>query len=64
MTSAPAAPAMRRQYICDACYGTFTTEWTDEDAMAESRRLFGNLPVEELSRVCEDCFHKLKVRVQ
>ncbi len=44
------------EYRCDACGGVFSHGWSDEEALAESAALFGNLRPEDRSCVCDDCF--------
>lgn len=46
-------------YKCGACGDVFESEWTPEDALAESEALFGKLTPDERDIVCEDCFRKM-----
>lgn len=50
---------MSDDYRCDRCGKTFGKGWTDEEAMDESRRLFGPVPTEDLAVVCGDCFREI-----
>jgi rubredoxin len=47
-------------YACARCGGTFEKGWSDDEAEAETRRMFGNVPDHLLSVVCDDCFKALK----
>jgi len=44
-------------YKCAICGGVFKKVRSDEDAMEELVKLWGNHPEEELAVVCDDCFH-------
>jgi len=48
-----------KEYICSMCKGQFIAEWSEEEAKAESKELFGEIPQDEQSQVCDDCFKKL-----
>ena len=41
------------------CGGVFEKAWTDEEALAESKSNFGEIPQEERAVVCDDCFNKM-----
>lgn len=45
-------------YKCAACGGEFDSERSDEDALAESKRLWGDLPASALTVICDDCFQR------
>jgi len=47
---------MSDTYKCAACDGVFEKEWSDDEAMDESRDLFGDVPQSNLAVVCDDCF--------
>ncbi len=46
-------------FICACCNETFPQEWTDEEALEEKKELFGDMPLEEMEKVCDECFYKL-----
>ena len=46
------------QYTCAACGKTFESEWSHEEAMAESKALFGKFQPDELAVICDDCFQR------
>lgn len=46
-----------RTYICAECGETFESEWTDEEARAEAKRVFGER--DDMVIVCADCYAKL-----
>lgn len=47
-------------YRCAACGHEFEKEWSDEEAMAESKLLWGDLPEKDLCVICDDCFERGK----
>jgi hypothetical protein len=51
-----------RTFTCHGCGGVFEFAWTDEEAEAESRALFGPLATEELAVICDDCFDRTVLR--
>jgi len=55
MPSSPIGPPID-SFKCEACGGTFTKGWTDEEALAESAALgFGG----DLAVICDDCHEQL-----
>lgn len=55
MTANAIAPG--RPYLCEHCGGTFISDWTHEEAYAESKQLFGFVPeLEEEAVICHACF--------
>jgi hypothetical protein len=51
---------MGSTYTCEACHGTFSKGWSDDEALAEAVGLFGAIPVEEQAVVCDDCFNAMR----
>jgi protein-arginine kinase activator protein McsA len=51
-------PNQTHEYTCDACGGTFSKGWSDENAVAEMNREWGDIPVDKRSTVCETCYIK------
>lgn len=49
---------MSEKYTCDCCEKTYEKSWSDSEAMAESEQLWGVIPEEEQSIICDDCFKK------
>lgn len=45
------------EYVCDNCKKEFIASWSKDEAMKESKQLFGELPSDELDVLCDDC-HK------
>jgi hypothetical protein len=43
-------------YTCEACGGTFRKIWSDEDAVAKMHAVFGDIPPDKRSVVCDDCY--------
>lgn len=46
-------------YTCAACGETFVSGWSEEEALAELKANFGNIPKEDCSVVCDDCFKRM-----
>lgn len=49
--------------ICANCNEEFTpdySDWSEEQAMEESRILFGEVPKDQLACICDDCFKEFK----
>jgi DNA-directed RNA polymerase subunit RPC12/RpoP len=47
-------------YTCAACGGTFEKGWTDEEAEAEMKQLYGDLPKDDRVIICSSCNDKLR----
>jgi DNA-directed RNA polymerase subunit RPC12/RpoP len=43
-------------YKCSVCGGTFEKMRSDDEALQETKELFGDFPMEELAIVCDVCF--------
>ena len=50
---------MTDTYTCSLCGEVFEKGWTDEEAMEESSKQWGDQPPEELEVVCDDCYRKM-----
>ena len=50
---------MSDDYECEMCHGVFAKAQSDEEAEAESVRLFGVVEPEDLALICDDCFVKV-----
>lgn len=46
------------EYKCAMCGGVFEKGWTDEEAMKESKEIWGEIPEEDLVVICDDCFNR------
>lgn len=46
------------QFTCAACGETFNKGRSDEEALAESRLIWGATPPPEMCVICDDCFQK------
>ena len=51
-------------YKCGKCREEFEYvsdgSWSEDEAMKESKKLFGNVPKEQLVVVCDDCFIEME----
>lgn len=47
------------EYQCAACKGIFTKAWSDEEADAESKAIWGEIPPENQAVICDDCYQKM-----
>ncbi len=43
------------EYRCSACGGIFENGWSDEEALAESKKLWPGVQPEECVEICDDC---------
>lgn len=50
------------KYTCAMCSGEFESGWTEEEAIAELKRDFGSVPLEECDQVCDDCYQQISPR--
>ncbi len=46
-------------YTCAVCAGTFSYGWSEEEALAELKENFGDIPKEDCDIVCDDCYKKM-----
>jgi len=46
------------EYQCAQCGGAFEKGRSDEEAMEETHNNFGNIPQEECTVICGDCYKK------
>ena len=44
-------------YTCAACGETSESEISDEEALAEAKLLWGDIPPEQRAVICDDCFN-------
>lgn len=50
---------MAETYTCEMCGKTYEKGRTDEEAIAEMKEHFGEVPKEEQATICDDCFNKI-----
>jgi hypothetical protein len=43
------------EYRCEGCGGVFKKGWSDEEALAELKEVWGDIPVSECGVICDDC---------
>ena len=46
-------------YKCAVCGGVFEKGLTEEEAQAELKENFGDIPVSECDIVCDDCYQEI-----
>lgn len=46
-------------FTCQACGGRYVSDWTDDEAQAECRELFGDIPLSQQVVLCTPCFAKM-----
>lgn len=44
------------KYVCSACLEEFESDRSNEDAVEEMERLFGDVPPKDRTVVCHDCW--------
>lgn len=47
------------EYTCANCGGIFDFGWSKEEAMQEMLDTFGNVPLNKLKIVCDDCYQMM-----
>lgn len=53
-------PVVREnEYQCALCEELFTKTWDDQEAMAETVKIFGPVPQDQCEIVCDNCFRKV-----
>jgi hypothetical protein len=52
-----------RTYECAECGGTFTAGWSEEECLAEMKENWGNRNLEEMVKVCDDCYNMMTARL-
>jgi hypothetical protein len=49
-----------KTYTCDHCGSTFTSEWSEEEALAEATENYGSFLGEDPAEICDPCYQKLQ----
>jgi rubredoxin len=52
-----------KTYTCEQCGGVFDAGWTEEEARAEQRQNFGDMPDGVMAQVCDDCYKQIMIFV-
>lgn len=55
------------EFRCKHCGGVFEKKWTEENALAEYRKIFGKLPdaiKKDKAELCDDCYRKLMIKIR
>lgn len=48
----------KNEYQCAVCRNIYEKGWTDEEALTESKSIWGEIPEEEQAVICDDCFNR------
>lgn len=51
------------EFQCEMCGKAFESERSEEEAMAESIDLWGNVPMQDLSVICDSCFKSMRIEI-
>ena len=51
-------------YACAACGETFEKAWTDDEAKAEAKELWGDIPEDQMVIICDDCHKRGMARLR
>jgi len=51
---------MAKKYTCAICKGVFDKVTPEDEALAELKEFFGDIPVDECEIVCDDCWEKIR----
>jgi DNA-directed RNA polymerase subunit RPC12/RpoP len=54
--------AMGEKYECSMCGGTFITDRSNDEAVAEAKARFGRAEKEHTKVVCDDCYQRVVVQ--
>jgi rubredoxin len=54
---------MKTEITCDNCGLVFESDWSEEEALAEKERLFGDFPLEDCAHVCDECFKAIMAQL-
>jgi hypothetical protein len=55
---------MTETFTCEMCGGNYEKGWSDEEAEAEAKALFGELALQDRVVVCEDCYKRVVLVVE
>jgi DNA-directed RNA polymerase subunit RPC12/RpoP len=50
------------KYTCGDCGETFESAWSEEEALAEMHRDFGDLAQDDRVVVCDDCYQAMEAK--
>lgn len=58
------AKIIPKTYVCAACFQTKykevdTDRWNEDKRLAELKNNFGDVPLEQCERVCDDCYRSV-----
>jgi len=48
------------EYRCMLCGQVYEKGWSEEEAMAESRAIWGQIPQQNLAVICDECWQKIR----
>lgn len=44
------------KYTCAVCSEVFETNWTEAEALAELKKTYGDVSVQDCEMVCDECY--------
>ena len=48
----------KNEYECANCHNIYEKGWSDEEALKETKEIWGEIPESEQAVICDDCFNK------
>lgn len=48
-----------KTFICAHCKEEFEFDWSEEEAIEEKNKNFGDIDIKNCSIVCDDCYEKI-----
>ena len=44
------------RYQCACCHNVYQYGWTEDEALAEKIKLWGDIDIKDCAVICDDCF--------
>ena len=45
-----------KRFICECCHKYLACAWDEEECIEEKKQIFGDMPLNEMAKVCDDCY--------
>lgn len=52
---------MMNKFICECCKKSFDSLWTEKECLIEKKEIFGDMPLSNMAKVCDDCYQAIMV---